>query len=152
MTVGLLHGCDDIVLKWYCAKYNAPLIRVDRTIGLLEGDQLIGAIIFHYWNGNNVEISYYGPGTMKAGIVRYICMTAITVFGVSRMTAVVNKKNKRLLKSLMKLGFRLEGVQRCYFGRSDCNRNAGVRLVMFRERLEQLAYPDNATTNTPALL
>jgi RimJ/RimL family protein N-acetyltransferase len=86
-----------------------------------------------------VEVSYYGKGTMTPGIIKCIARILISTFKVARVTVTVSRKNRRFMKALRKLGFGIEGVQRRFYGPIDSVRNTGVRLVMFRERLEELA-------------
>jgi len=146
MPIGLLLECDEQVAAWYSQVYQAPQIKVDRAVGLVKGSELVGAVIFHYGNGSNIEVSYYGPQTMSPGIVRYIAFCAVNYFDVSRLTVLVSKRNKALTRSLLKLGFKLEGAQRCYYGKADTIRNTAIRLVMFRDRLDQIAGKKNVTT------
>lgn len=140
MATGLLFGCDELVAKWLFDIYSWPDLKYNKAIGLLDPQgKLVGGVFYHNWNGSNVEVAYYGKGTMTPGIVRALAKYAITEFDASRLTAVTCKKNRSLIKGLMKIGFKLEGIQRCYYGKKDCNRNIGVRLVAFRDVLEKVA-------------
>lgn len=148
MSTGMLFDCDREVAKYLFDLYKWPDLKYDRAIGLLSPvGVLVGAVIFHSWNGNNVEIAYYGKSTMTLGIVRSLCRFALLQFDPSRVTAVTSKRNKPLIRGLMKIGFKFEGVQRCYYGKKDCNRNTGVRLVLFRETVEKLARFPKETTH-----
>lgn len=139
MTVGLLLDCDEQVANHLFSAYNQPQFKYDRAIGIVKDNSLVGTVLFHYWNGSNVEISYYGKGTMTAGIIRYLAKFAIKSFNPARLTVMTSKRNRRFIRSLQRLGFKLEGAQRRYYGSDDTNRNVGVRFVMFRERLAELA-------------
>ena len=88
----------------------------------------------------NINISGLGviPAKLDNGIVRALIRGA-QAFGPSRLTVVTAKKNRRLIRALQRIGFRLEGTQRCYYGHRDCARNTGVRLVMFREEIDRIA-------------
>jgi RimJ/RimL family protein N-acetyltransferase len=136
---GLLFDCDEAVAQFLFRSYNQPHFKYDRAIGLLIDGKLQGAVIFHYFNGSNVELSYYGKSTLTAGVVRTLARFAITTFNPSRATIVTSRRNKRYIKSFQRLGFRLEGTQHCYYGARDCNRNTGVRFVMFRDRINVIA-------------
>lgn len=100
--------------------------------------KLVGAGLYQNFNGSNIEGSYYGRGTLTPGIVRGLVKGALA-FDPSRLTVVTAKKNRRLIRALQRIGFRLEGAQRCYYGMRDCARNTGVRLVMFREDMDKIA-------------
>jgi RimJ/RimL family protein N-acetyltransferase len=140
MSTGLLIGHDEAVANHLFSFYSQPKMQYDRCLGLINSKGvLVGAVLFHNWNGSNVEISYYGENTMTPGIIRCLARFILITFDASRLTAVTSKRNKRFVRSLQNFGFKLEGVQRCYYGHQDCIRNTGVRLVMFRNRLEELA-------------
>ena len=111
----------------------------DSAIGVVEPNgKLVGAGLFQNYNGANLEFSYYGRRTMTLGIVRALFRIAVA-FDPSRLTVVTAKKNRKLIRALQKIGFKLEGAQRRYYGQRDCARNTGVRLVMFREQMDSIA-------------
>ena len=140
MPTSLLFDCDEFVALELFQRMNWMPTKYDRAIGVLNNNkELIGTILFHNWNGPNVEISYYAPRTLTVGVVRTLAKFVIATFNPARVTVVTSKKNKHFICSLNKFGFKLEGSQRCWYGHRDCNRNTGVRLVMFRDRLNQLA-------------
>jgi len=141
MPTGLLFECDEYVGRWLYESYlKKPVYKFDRAIGLVdEKGMLIGAIIYHNWNGPNVELSYYGESTMTVGIVRAIARFTLQAFDPARLTVITSKRRKHFMRGLQKLGFRLEGIQRCFYGKVDCNRNTGVRFVAFREEIERVA-------------
>ncbi len=142
MSTGLLFDCDDQVARFVFKLYSWEPFKYDRALGLVVGGDLQGAVIFHCFNGSNVELSYYGKATMTAGVVRTIAQFIVRTFNPSRLTVMTSKRNKRHIRSFQRLGFRLEGTQRRYYGHKDCNRNTGVRFVMFRERIDQIARID----------
>lgn len=140
MSAGLLFNCDAAVGEWLLTLKGSPFFKFDRCIGIIKGTDLVGAIIFHGWNGADLEMSYYGHGTLTLGIIRSISAFALEEFDLARATCITSKKNRHLMKSLQKIGFKLEGMQRCHYGKRDCNRNTGVRFVLFREDVERLAF------------
>src|SRR5277367_6087947 len=134
MSTGLLFECDEAVAKWLFEWLQRPLYKYDRAVGIVNSSgALVGAVLYQNWNGPNVEISYYGKKTLTLGIVRCLARYTLTSFDPARLTAITSKRNRQFMKALQKLGFRLEGIQRCYYGKRDCNRNTGVRFVAFRE-------------------
>lgn len=145
MSTGLLYDCDDFVAKWFFDGMGYPYYKYDRALGIIDpSGHLTGAVLFQHWNGNNIEISYYGKHTMTVGIIRSIACFALTTFNPSRITVTVSKRNKQLMRSLQKIGFRLEGTQRCYYGSKDMIRNTGVRFVAFRPAIEAVAKREKA--------
>ncbi len=139
MSTGLLFDCDDRVAEFLFSRYFYQPMKFDKAIGIITNGDLIGGILFQGYNGHNVELSYYGKNTLTPGIVRCIARYVINTFNVSRVTVNTSKRNKQLIKSLVKLGFAVEGRQNRFYGQRDCNRNVAIRFVMFREQVETLA-------------
>ena len=141
MALGLLLECDAPVAKWTFETWKMAPMTFDRAIGLVDKDgKIIGSVVFQCWNGFNVELSYYGlRPTLSAGIVRSLAKYILFTFNPSRITVSTRRKNKGLMRSLQRIGFKLEGAQRCFYGHRDCNRNTAIRFAMFRDRIEQLA-------------
>ncbi len=150
MSTGLLIDCDDLVAKYLFNLFGWKPFKYDNAIGLLVNGSLQGAIIFHCFNGSNVELSYYGEGTITVGVARTLARFAIAHFDPSRVTIITSKRNKRYIKGFKKLGFQLEGIQHRFYGQRDCNRNTGVRLVMFRERINAIARVNESAHVTSA--
>lgn len=140
MSAGLLFNCDEMVGQWLLSITDSPFSKFDRCIGLIKGTDLVGAFTFNGWNGADLEISYYGHNTLTLGILRGIFAFMLEEFDPARVTCITSKKKRHFMKSLQKIGFKLEGVQRCHYGKRDCNRNTGVRFVMFRDGIERLAF------------
>jgi RimJ/RimL family protein N-acetyltransferase len=141
MSTGLLYGSDDFVAKWLFDSMGYPHYKYDRALGIIDGSSgnLVGAVLFQHWNGMNVEVSYYGKNTMTLGTVRSIARFVLTEFDPARLSATTSKRNRSLMRSLQKIGFRIEGTSRCFYGKKDINRNVGVRFVAFREAIEAMA-------------
>lgn len=136
---GLLIGEDELVSSWAFAQFKIFCAPVNKAIGIMDSNgKIVGAALFQNFNGVNVELSYYGPKTLTLGIVRSLARYSVCAFNAGRLTVVTSKKNTPFIRGLLKIGFKLEGAQRCYYGHEDTNRNTGVRLVMFRQRLNTL--------------
>lgn len=145
MSIGLLFECDDAVANWQANLVGGLPCKYNKVVGLIDSSgALVGAVSFYNWNGANIELGYHGENTLRPGIVRCLARYAIATFDPARATVVTSKRNRRLIRSLQKIGWRLEGVSRCYYGKRDCNKNAGVRLVLFRDALDKLAGIQNA--------
>lgn len=137
---GLLLCSDDAVAAWAWRTYRLHPMHTNRAIGVIEEDgTLVGAAIFQNWNGTNADLSYYGEDTLTNGIVHCIARIAYGDMHLTRLTAMTSKKNKKLIGWLMRLGFKVEGVQKRFYGAEDTGKNAAIRLVMFRDDLERLA-------------
>lgn len=137
---GILIGDDLRVYQWVVDVYKIYAKPFNKTVGIVDDKgNLLGAAIFHNFNGFSLELSYYGKRTLSVGIVRALSRIAVGCFNASRVTVVTSKKNKALMRGLLKIGFRLEGAQRCYYGHDDNARNTAVRFVLFRDRLSYLS-------------
>lgn len=140
---GILLGDDDAVASWAWKTYNLYPLSYIRALGVLRDDKLVGAAIFSHYNSCDAHLSYYGVNTLTGGIIKCLAHIAIDDLNLSRITLVIPKKSRRLLKSVLKLGFKVEGIQRCFFGRQDSIRNTGVRLVLFRDQIEAFVHKNN---------
>ena len=138
--VGLLLDADRSVADYLFEHHVTPRMQYDAAIGIVTDGMLVGGVLLQSWNGFNVELSYYGRRTLTHGIIRCLARIIVSRFGPSRVTVTVNRKSKLVMRGLRKLGFVIEGTQRRFYGDQDINRNTGVRFVLFRERLEQLAH------------
>lgn len=142
MPTGILFNSDALVAHYI---FNVcglrPISKFDSALGVISEDgNLNGAVLFHYWNGANVELSYYGENTLTPGIVRCLARyTLINFEGISRATVTTSRRNKRLIKALKRLGFKYESSQRRFYGNEDSDKNTGIKLVIFVERIRELA-------------
>jgi len=110
-------GHDQTVFDWACQQFGKKLVPCHSAIGLIDGEgKLRGAAIFQEWNGSNIEFSYYGTSPLTRGAVRYLVQYCFDGVGANRITVRVPKRQKTMLRSLPKLGFRFEGVLRRYYG------------------------------------
>ena len=137
----LLVDSDELVAKWVYTTYELFPIPVNKAIGIVNKQgTLVGGVLFQNYNGVNIEFSYYGPRTVTYGICKVIARIAIGHFNAARLTVVTSRRNKRLIRGLLRLGFKLEGVQRCFYGHQDNKKNSAVRLVAFKDDLAKFAY------------
>lgn len=112
-------GHDVEVAMWAFATFDFAPAPYCMAVGIAEKDKgLVAACLFHAHNGPDVELSYYGPGTLTLPIVKGIAKIAVEELGVSRITARTARNNK-LRKSIHKIGFEFEGVRKCGYGEHD---------------------------------
>jgi RimJ/RimL family protein N-acetyltransferase len=137
---GLVVGDDERVASWAFRTYKFAPSKFDYALGIIDtaSSTLVGAALFQGLNGHDVQLSYYGKQTLSVSLVRSLARASLGM-GVSRVTLVTSKKNKRLIQSCLRIGFTREGTSRRYYGDEDTERNAGARLVMFKERLQKIA-------------
>lgn len=138
---GLLIGADAQVATWAFQTYRLIPTHYNQAIGVINPEEgiLKAAIIFQAFNGSDLTLSYYGEQTLTPGIIRSIALAVVNTFNANRLSVVTPKTNRRLIRALMRLGFIQEGAARRYYGPLDTAQCTGIRLVMYRERLEQIA-------------
>lgn len=138
MSKGLLIDADAFVTAWAFNTTKRVPMKVDRAIGIIEDNQLVGAALFTSYNMFNAELSYYGKNTFTVGIVRALARIALYELRLARCTVIVPKRPAYLLKKLPKFGFRYEGVQHRFYGPTNHPRFTGCRFVAYREDMEKL--------------
>lgn len=113
----LLFGHDTTVAEWASSKFGRKIAVWNYALGVLDRDgALRGAATFHDWNGSNIEVSYWGPWTLRLSVVCGIARFCFVELGANRITARTPRSNKIMTRHLRKLGFRHEGVSPVYYG------------------------------------
>ena len=131
----LLFGYDKQIAKWAFGKFKFNPTPYVMAIGVINDDkEVVGAALFQEYNGHNVELAYYGPNTLTPHIVRTLASVAMNGLHCDRMTVRTGKKNKALTKSIKKLGFVYEGIQRRFYGNDDA-----VMFGLYGNNLARLA-------------
>jgi RimJ/RimL family protein N-acetyltransferase len=133
--IGILLDQDHMVAHWTWQTWQLTPMPVNWAMGLVRDGYLVGSALFQWYNGNNIELNYYGPGTATVGVAKVLARVALKRFNVQRVTLRTENTNLAIIRGMMKFGFRLEGMERRFYGR---DRHA-VRLVMFREEIEKIA-------------
>lgn len=129
---------DQHVAEWCWKEFDLFPMPFNMAIGIIDtqdDNSLVGAAMFYWWNGCNVELNYYGPGTPTLGIVRILAAIALKKFNVVRTTLRTKCANEFIVRGMKKLGFIEEGIERDFYG-------AGLdaqRMVIFRDGLIRLA-------------
>lgn len=86
------------------------------AIGIVDDDKLRGGMVFDGYNGSNIEITLYAPGSLKRGIIRGGLHYVFVQSGVLRLSARTKRSNKAMCRILPRLGFKFEAVLPQYFG------------------------------------
>ena len=130
----LVCGNDGLIAQWAFDMFGVVCTKVDLAVAIIEDKQIVAAAFFQAHNGPDVELSYYGPGTMTLGVVKGLAKIAVDHFGVSRVTARTAKSNKEAARGFRKIGFVFEGVRHCGYGNEDA-----VMYGLFGHKLAHLA-------------
>ncbi len=113
----LVVGQDAAVAQWAQDKYAGGLQPYIQAMAIVDGiGNIRGAATLHYHGGSNIELCYWGPGTLTRRIAGQIAEICFFGLKVSRVTCRTPRSNKIVARHLPKLGFRYEGLARHYYG------------------------------------
>lgn len=113
---------DRGVADWVGRKADVSFIEVHATVGLInEEGILVGGAVLHNRSRFDLELSYYGPGTLSAGLLKLLAWMAFERAGVDRVTIKTRRGNVRMRKALPHLGCHLEGIQENLYGPGKSN-------------------------------
>lgn len=136
----LIIGYDQLVAAWTWRKYNLVPLPVDHAIGFLRDGEFVGSAMLHWFNGNNIELSFFGPGFPSVSVFRNLARVGLERFNVQRCT--IHSANPIVVSGAQKFGFKLEGRERHFYGHDK----HAVRLALFRDGIEKMAkrFPQKA--------
>jgi RimJ/RimL family protein N-acetyltransferase len=114
----LLFGQDNEVGRYVGEKLWLSIHPPFVAIGIVSDDgKALGGFVYNNYNGSNLEISYYGPGTLTRPIISAAFWGyPFNDADVLRLTATTRRSNKLVCQLLPRLGFIYEGTLRNYFG------------------------------------
>ena len=130
----LLAGCDEEVAQWTYNKFGYRPAHYDMALAVIDDGALVASVLFHAYNGPDVELSYFGPNTMTLGIVKQIMNVAVNHLGVSRVTVRTARNNKIMTRKIKKIGFEYEGIRKHGYGQYDA-----VMYGLYGDKLARLA-------------
>jgi hypothetical protein len=138
MTMQFVYGQDHLVAQWAFAITNSRPMMYNLAIGLTEDQKsFCGAFMFTGYNGSDMEVHYYGPGTLNRRVLKEIFLFALKAFNVNRLT--VRTRKKSMSRGVLKLGAVYEGSMRRVYGPTDDENHKAEQFVFFRERMEEIA-------------
>lgn len=127
---------DAEIAHWVAGQLGVVFYALRAAIGVIDGSgTLLGGAVLHSWSKHDMELSYYGPGTLSAGMVRMLAIIAFEDTPVSRVTIRVPKANKPMRLALPKFGFKFEGVQERLYG--PRTRDDGILFGITAERAKR---------------
>jgi hypothetical protein len=133
----LITGRDHEIAQWAFAVTNSRPMLYNMAVGVVNNEgHLCGAFMFTGYNGSDMEVHYYGPGTLKRRILKDIFIFALKMFKVNRLT--VRTRKESMSRGVKKLGAVYEGSMRRVYGPSDGDEHKAEQWVFFRERMEEI--------------
>lgn len=121
----ILSGHRDRVAEWVASRIRdmgAPPTRDYEAIGVLKGGELIGGVIYSEYREiapghHDMRMHCAGePGWLTRASLRALFGYPFNQLGCCRVTATVNRSNKRALDMNRRLGFCIEGCIRDGYG------------------------------------
>ncbi len=129
------------IASWTWKEFNLQPMKMDLAVGIVdtkaENTPLVGSAMFYNFNGCNVELNLYGPGTPTIGLFRCLARIAVLHLNVLRVTIKTAPYNDHIIRAALKFGFEHEGTEKNFYG---LGRDA-VRMVLHREGIERIAFP-----------
>lgn len=106
------------IAAWVGARIGVSFSPPYTAIGEFRNGKLIGAYVFNVWTAHDVEVSL-AADRLSLLLMRSAFRYVVNQLGCRRATFRTRADNLSAQKCLERLGARLEGCQRLYFG--DCD-------------------------------
>lgn len=128
----ILAGHDATVAKWVSEKLGCSFHNVVLAPGVIDDTGLlIGGAVLSDHSRFDVELTYYGPGTVSIRLARLLAKFVFEDLGCERCTMRVPRTNKAMLRGAPKIGFQHEGLARRLYGPGK--KNDAVLFGLLRE-------------------
>jgi hypothetical protein len=126
------------IAAWVGAKIGVSFSLPYTAIGEIRNGKLIAAYVFNMWTAHDVEVSLAADRLTKTLMTRAFAYV-VNELGCRRATFRTRADNLPAQKCLERLGARLEGCQRLYFG--DCD---GLIYGIMKEDFPLGQHPKSA--------
>jgi RimJ/RimL family protein N-acetyltransferase len=118
--VELVYGLDADVLKWVKSRYGFEFCPPCVAVGIGDGEQIVGAVVWNDYSGPNIEGSCVGdPKAFTRSIIRECFAYPFVQLNCRRVTIHVAAKNTKVHDLAKRLGFEPEGVMPHYYQDDD---------------------------------
>jgi len=118
----IVYGHDAAVAEWMGGRLDTVFAPPYVALGVTNSEgRLVGGLLFNDYNGQNIEVTAYGPGAVTKESVGAMFNYAFVQLGCWRLTARTRRSNHTMRELLTRLGFKHEGIQQGYWGRSKAN-------------------------------
>lgn len=117
--MSLMLDNQQAVSEWVALKLGTRFGYILGTVGYLDKEgTLIGAAVLHDHTKYDVELTYFGKGTLSLDMCKAIAWLSFMRGNVLRVSICVPRKKKRLRVGFEKIGWKYEGIKHQYFGPS----------------------------------
>lgn len=127
----ILLGHDREVAEWAGQAWGNHDLTSNllNAFGQVRNGQLVGAAVLHNMSRYDVELSYYGPGTITADMCK-LCALAVWNAKLLRISIRMPRAVKHRTRTLVRLGFKFEGIARNLYGPGRQNDALMFGMVM----------------------
>jgi hypothetical protein len=114
----LVFGHDATIGAWAAERLGLTINPPFVALGIVDASgDLKGALIYHNWNGSDLEVTHYGPNCWTRSVVRAALWAyPFENVGANRLTARTRRTNRNVRQLLTRLGFVNEAVLKRYYG------------------------------------
>lgn len=113
-----------------------PFVPPYVAVGVADGWELRGAIVFNSYTGPDIEMSLIGTGCWSRSVIRWAMTYVFRQLGCARLTVTVRASQPEHEAIAKRLGFVREGLIRRKFGDDD-----GIAMGMLAEECRWLRKP-----------
>jgi hypothetical protein len=118
--VELLYGHDAVVIAWVERRYGFKFVPPCVALGIGDGSEIVGAVLWNDFSGPNIEGSCVGEARcFTRSIIREAFRYPFVQLGCQRVTVHIRRSNAKVRGLALRLGFRPEGLMRRYYGDDD---------------------------------
>lgn len=118
---------DERVVRFLNEKLNRPLYPPFTVMGIERDGDVVAGVLFNGFNRANIDLSAAGTG-WTPGFMRALGRYVFTQMRCTRMT--LRTEHEQVVKFALRLGGKIEGVMRDYYGEG---RDATVIGVLRKE-------------------
>lgn len=115
----------EAVAQWIMGNLGRRAVKPYQCLAAINSEgRLVGGALFNNYNGNQVDLSVYGPGVASRKALRAICRYAFVVLKCSRMTVRTTRKRSTIIGGsplngprgiLTRMGFTFEACAHEYY-------------------------------------
>ena len=141
----LLYDQDDVVARWYSQETDSPFVPAHAALGILDGEEIVGAIMLQVRNPYTCSLDVYNFAKPPLGLYRQMFEWAFKF--CYRLEVTTGRDNKKMKKQLPRIGFKYECVVKHRYGKGV----HGVQYYMTRDdcrwlngRIERRQHADSA--------
>jgi len=122
----IVNGVDEPVRSklndWYKNQLGSDITPLAPTLGVLDNySNIQGVFFFTDYNGSNIEIHAQATGCLNRFLIKFILNYVFNQLGCNRLTIKPYRREKRVIKAMIKLGFKYEAILKNYYGLTKGN-------------------------------